>query len=394
MPASYPPVVGGLQSVVHALARNLAETGHEVCVVTNKYPRSLPKKEVQDGVSIRRLHFLRPRIQDIRRRRPDLFIASLYFHPATQFELDRIVQSFRPDVINVHYPDVQLPYVLKLRKRFAFRLVVSLHGYDIERYSQPDGVDHSERDSLRALLRHSSAVTGCSRHLLNQAAKLESSVSNKARVVPNGIDPRRFEDKSRYSHPRPYVLAIGRLTHAKGFDLLLEAFSRAIARSGRRGDETDLIIAGDGELRDLLELKARELGLNGKVHFFGEAKADEIVRLLNGSLFVVVPSRQEAFGLVALEAMAAGKAVLATRVGGLQELVGASHNKLVEPSVAGITSGLAQWLDAREELTSVGNENRKIAARYTWTRTAEGYLNAYEESQATSLEAKTLAFAG
>jgi glycogen(starch) synthase len=241
-----------------------------------------------------------------------------------------------------------------------------------------------------SLLRQSSAVTSCSRHLLNQAAKLEPSVRNKARVVPNGIEPKRFEDKSSYTHPRPYVLAIGRLTHAKGFDLLLEAFSRL----NRPECETDLIIAGDGELREALELKARELGLNGKVHFFGEAKPDEIVRLLNGSLFLVVPSRQEAFGLVALEAMAAGKAVLATRVGGLQEFVDETHNKLVEPTIEGLTQGLTQWLDSRADLTSLGTENRKVAARYTWTRTAEGYLNAYEESQATSLEAKTLAFAG
>jgi glycosyltransferase involved in cell wall biosynthesis len=376
--------------VVHALARSLISKGHEVCVVTNKYPRSLPKKETQEGVSIRRLHFLRPRIDDIRRRRPDLFIASLYFLPAAHFELDRIVQSFRPDVINVHYPDVQVPYVLRLRRRFDFRLVVSLHGHDVERYSQADGVNHSERGSLISLLRHSNGVTACSDYLLNQAAKLESSVRDTGSVVFNGIDLERFKVKSVYPHPRPYVLAIGRLTHAKGFDLLLEAFSQL----NGRGSETDLIIAGDGELRDSLELRARELGLNGKVHFFGEAKPEEIVRLLNGSLFVVVPSRQEAFGLAALEAMAAGKPVLATRVGGLQEFLDESHNKLVEPSIAGITSGLVQWLDAQEELTSLGSENRKLAARYTWARTAEGYLNAYEESQAAPLEEKSLAFAG
>jgi len=122
----------------------------------------------------------------------------------------------------------------------------------------------------------------------------------------------------------------------------------------------------------------RELGLADRVHFFGQATPDEVVRLLNGSLFMVVPSRQEAFGVAALEAMAAGKAVLATRVGGLPEFVVGSANKLVEPSIEGLKHGLTDWLERDDAPGSVGNQNRALAANYTWERTAEEYLKAYE----------------
>jgi glycosyltransferase involved in cell wall biosynthesis len=374
LPASYSPVVGGLQTVVQALARELDQKGHDVLVVTNKYPRSLPKREQIDGVNVRRLHFLSPRLDELKRKRPDLFLASLYFSPATRFQLERIIDTFRPDIVNVHYPDAQTPFVLPLRKRFDFRLAVSVHGYDVERYSSNTTANARERNNFVALLRQADVVTACSNYLLAQARELEPSVAKKGRVVANGIDPSRFVDTQQYRHLRPYVLASGRLTHAKGFDLLLTAFSQLNGRTR----QTDLIIAGDGELRETLRQRAEELGLADRVHFFGQATPDEMVRLLNGSLFMVVPSRQEAFGVAALEAMAAGKPVLATRVGGLPEFVVGSANKLAEPSIEGLKKGLTEWLERDAAPGSQAIQNRALAANYTWERAAEEYLDAYE----------------
>lgn len=381
MPASYLPVVGGLQTVTHALARGLQTHGQAVQVVTNRYPRSLPPHEMIDRVSVRRLHFLKATIEDVRRKRLDLFFASLYCSPAANNTLERLMQSFRPDVVNVHYPDGQIPFVLRLRERFDFRLVVSLHGYDVERFmnsSTGNGAAQRGFDSFITLLKQADCVTACSQYLLDNIVKLESSVSRKASVIHNGIDPRRFQTKSKYSHPRPFVLAFGRLTHAKGFDLLLEAFGRIASTAG----EPDLLIAGDGELRKCLEHQVERLNLHGRVHFVGSQAPDQIVELLNASLFVVVPSRVEAFGIAALEGMAAGKPVLATRVGGLPEFLPESGNKIVEPSVEGLTAGMNEWLSCREGLSARGLINRKIAANYKWARTVELYLQEYQAPQA------------
>src|SRR5262249_37085033 len=129
MPASYPPVLGGLQTVAHALARQLLARGHAVRVATNRYPRSLPAAETLDGVLVQRWPFLRPCWDQLCRGRADLFLASLYYGPSVRARMARLVQRFRPDVVNVHFPDRQAPFVLALRRQFNFRLVASLHGH-------------------------------------------------------------------------------------------------------------------------------------------------------------------------------------------------------------------------------------------------------------------------
>src|ERR1051326_9008917 len=132
VPSSYPPRLGGVETVAHSLAKELMHAGHDVRVVTNKYPRSLPARQEIDGVSVHRWLFLKPQLQRLIRR-PDLFLASLYFNPSTLLKFARLVRRFRPDVINVHFPDSQIPFVLWLRRRFSFRLGVSLVGGEIGR---------------------------------------------------------------------------------------------------------------------------------------------------------------------------------------------------------------------------------------------------------------------
>jgi glycosyltransferase involved in cell wall biosynthesis len=359
---TYAPVLGGVQTVTHHLAQHLLKRGHQVQVVTNRYPRSLSDEQTLDGVSIHRLLLLSPNIDSLQRKRPDLFVASCYFYPLSFWRLQKLMRGFRPEVVNVHFPEHQIPFVLALRRRFSFRLIVSLHGHDIERVQSEDSATNSRKDPiatgrLRLILREADAVTACSQHLLDQAIRVEPSIAGKGHVIHNGIDPERFADKSFHLHPRPYVFAFGRLTHKKGFDMLLQAFARAAPAT----QEVDLIIAGEGEERNALERQAQQLDVASRVHFFERATPQEVVRLINGSRFVVVPSRREPFGIVALEALAAGKPLLATKTGGLAEFLTEVKRKfeqspkssfapapvitLVDPTVEELATGLRQFFD-------------------------------------------------
>ena len=382
IPNTYVPVLGGIQTVTHNLAQHLLDNGHQVRVVTNRYPRSLPAQEMLDGVPIHRLLLLSPSIDSLRRRRPDLFLVSFYFHPHSSWQLRKLMRSFRPEVVNVHFPVHQIRFVLDLRRRFEFRLVVSLHGHDVDTAEKaPAAIER-----LQLILREADAVTACSQHLLDQAILVEPSIAGKAQVIHNGVDPERFTDKSLHFHPRPYVFAFGRLTHKKGFDMLLEAFAQAESAA----QETDLIIAGEGEEWSALGLQARRLGLAGRVHFRGRATPAEVVRLLNGSVFVVVPSRSEPFGIVALEALAAGKPVLATKTGGLAEfLTEFSNDKvksknllfgsapvvtLVDPNVEGLATGLRRMFELRNGHARETGDYQ-ISEKYSWAEVTRRYEN-------------------
>lgn len=357
--------------------------GHEVRVITNRYPTALPAKETIDDVKVDRLVFLSSRMDYLSHGRPDLFAASVFYGPRSYAALEKLMRDFRPDVVNVHFPDHQIPFVLKLRSKFSFRLVVSLHGHDVERmnsaksittkaHETPKTKRETRNTKLGSVLKEADAITACSRNVLDQAIKIESSVIDKGHVIYNGVDFRRFANKGRYSHGRPYILAIGRLTYNKGFDMLLRAFAEARAVNAT----VDLIIAGEGEDREQLKSLANELRLDEQVHFFGAASPEQVVELLNGAEFVVVPSRHEAFGIVSLEALAAGKYVLATSTGGLAEFLSNISEKgvtLVDPSIDALACALRNLLSSPPNGSSSAPEIQSALEQYSWTNIAGCY---------------------
>lgn len=376
--AAYAPRLGGLQTVVGALAGEWQKMGRDVHVVTQRYPRQLSAHEEIEGVPVWRRTFLMPDPSQLKRGRPDLFLAGLYYRTATRRWLDRHVQEFQPQVINMHFPDAQIPFVLSLKKRFPFHLAVSLHGHDILRWFDDEGrliSTHNadkKMDQVRSVLYEADAVTACSGYLLEKTVEIQPAVREKGHVIHNGVDMARFKGKTAYSHPRAYCLAYGRLTYKKGFDLLVRAFA-AIAQ---KHPELDLILAGEGESKRDLETMVHELGLTGRVVFFGRATAEQVVELLLGCKFLVVPSRVEAFGVVALEGLAAGKVILATNVGGLPEILTGIHNRLAEPTVGGLAEGM-EGLLASKDLDSIGRRNRSLVEEFSWEVAAQKYTQIF-----------------
>jgi glycosyltransferase involved in cell wall biosynthesis len=359
--------------VVHHLAQEFLRAGHQVLIVTNRYPRTLLETEMIDGIPIRRMQFLYPQLRFVKEKRFDLPAASFWFVLFTTWRLGRTIRKFKPDVINLHYLGAPGYFLSILRAFMCFPWVVSLHGGDV------DGEPHLSRQGkrlFRRATRQADIVTACSKDLAMQAIALSPSLEKELRVIHNGVDVPTFAMAQRYEHPKPYVAAVGQLVEHKGFDLLIDSFGDVAGAN----PDIDLLIAGEGDSHQKLTTLIETRGLFGRAHLLGRVDEGTVASLMAGSLFVAVPSRREPFGIVALEGMAAGKTVLATPVGGISEFLPNGINRHVAPERKAWAAALDELLAAAKRGQLNGESNRVVAEGYEWKQVAARYLEVYADA--------------
>jgi glycosyltransferase involved in cell wall biosynthesis len=155
----------------------------------------------------------------------------------------------------------------------------------------------------------------------------------------------------------PAVAFVGALEGSKGVDTLLEAWPAVL----QRFPDARLLVAGDGGARDRLRGTARRLGLDGGVRFLGSLSRGEVRALLDDSSLLALPSRSEGLGRVVLEAMARGRPVVASRVGGIPEVVeDGVTGFLVPPGDPGaLGQAIVRLLEDPDRLVTMGNAGRR-----------------------------------
>ena len=345
--------VGGVRIIVDALAQAASAAGHEVASVVDDDARHAPgvAREV-------RLYPFPPRARELSRLRR---FARRF--PVAAARLVRAVREFGPDVVSVHCVRRFAPYAAVVRRVTGVRQVLSLQEGMLAP-GTPENVG-----LFRMLVRSVDVVAACS----DEAARYAADIGGARRVtlVPNGYDPDEFRAVDPYRHPRPYVLALGRLERQKGFDVLIEA----LARLDRYG--IDLLIAGEGTERGALEALARVRGVVDRVHFLGTTDRRTTVALLRGAAVVCCPSRFEGLPLVCIEAFAAGRPVVATNVNGIPELVRHEETGVVVPpdDAPALAAGLARVLSAPGEAERWAARGRvEVEERNRWSVVTERYL--------------------
>jgi glycosyltransferase involved in cell wall biosynthesis len=192
-------------------------------------------------------------------------------------------------------------------------------------------------------------------------------------VIPNPYDARVFTVRST-STERADLIFVGRLVSEKGLDILLES----LRRLSSRGLTPRLTIVGSGSEEPRMRALARTLGLEPQVDFVGAKNPTEVAELLNRHAILVVPSRyDEPFGVVALEGIACGCAVVGSSGGGLPEAIG-------ECGVTFANGDIEALADALEKLLRDSDERRRLAAnapqhlaRFYPTTIANSYLDLF-----------------
>ncbi len=204
-------------------------------------------------------------------------------------------------------------------------------------------------------------------------------------LVYTGVDDRCFLEGAEEGD---YVLYFGRLdTYTKGLDLLLEAFGRVAAQEGG----VRLVVAGRGTPERVTELRelARRTGVEERVEFIGPVPEERKTELFRRSLFNVAPSRYEGWCIAAVEASAAGKAVVGTRIPGLVDAVRDGETGLLAEAedVEGIAGAMLRLLREPGLRAELGAAGRRWAQRFRWDRIAAEQEKVYEGVAAVLLGA-------
>ena len=213
--------------------------------------------------------------------------------------------------------------------------------------------------------------------------------SKNFRLIWNGFDSECFRVLSDAgkesvfgefglaSDDAPLVSFVGKFTNFKGIDVLLKA--AAIYESEIPDVKT--VIVGDGELRDELRALGTSLGLRG-VHFLGHQSQPTVARIYNVADVSVVPSRQEPFGLVAVEALACGTPVVATDAGGLPDFIDEDVGQLVPvDSPENLAAAIVSEIKDGTKRTKGVYASRYALENFTWKQQVARMVDVFEEAR-------------
>ncbi len=351
---SFFPIVGGAETVLHNLATRLTRKGDDVLVLAPHIrgcdnwmdvPYSLKRYDRPSSKRIGVSQLLLP----------------LAWHQ----------WQHRFDVLhcNSAYPSAYLGTTLKSWTNLP--VVVRPHGDDILPNQRIRRHPKLAALAQQALCRADAIVA--QGQFLRRALLNFGVPDTLIHVIHNGVDIELFSRGEPFPHRRPYLLAMGSLFRRKGFDVLLEAFARI------RGDDVDLLIAGDGpELIHLTELSNR-LGVSNQVRFLRHVSGQEKINLLRSAMLLVVPSRCEPFANVILEGLASGLPIVASEVDGNPELVHPDRNGLLFPNedVEALTAKLQRLIDVPTELHRLRRGVIPSVRQFDWSIIEEQYSSLY-----------------
>jgi len=294
-------------------------------------------------------------------------------------EIDRLVHEINPDLIHLHC--ATLPYTWaaqKLSKQFP--VVVTIHS-DVAEEALYKPFKSKLWDKtitiplMNRAVKNLDTVIVPSQEMKRRISRLQN---NRIYVIPNGTNIKAHFDNNLMDHEGfSYILFMGRLCKEKGLDVLIRALPKIIQIVG----PTLLIVAGSGnDQKNLVDL-VKEEKLEDLVRFLGFLSGEKKEAILQRSSLVVVPSRYESFGIILLEAMAYGKPVVASRIGGIPEIVRDRETGLLFEvgDVTGLADRIIELIEKPDLRKKIGDAGRKLAERYSWSVIADQTIALYQD---------------
>lgn len=376
----YPPVVvGGLGRHVHHLATHLAQSGHDVVVLARREmgtdASTHPTTDtVTEGVRVVAVAEDSPHVNFAE----DMLAWTLAMgHAMVRAGLD-LGRTWQPDVVHAHDWLVAHP-AIALAQHFDAPLVATMHATEAGRHSGwVSGKVNRQVHSVEWWLAQSAdALIACSTSMGQEVSQLFGPGLGPVSVIHNGIDTSTWTFRERA--PRqgaPCLFFAGRLEYEKG----VQDAIAALAKVRRTHPGTTLAVAGEGTQQTWLTEQARAHKVVRSVRFLGKLNHDQLLGWLHGCDAMLLPSRYEPFGIVALEAAAAGAPLVASTAGGLGEAVvdGVSGRSFAPGDVAGLAEAIRLMLNDPAQAQRMANTARtRLGTEFAWEQVAASTAAVY-----------------
>ena len=342
MVGQFPPHVGGVGVHIHTLSKKLVEQGHEVYVIT------YPHKEIKDIDGIQVIGTKGLNIPGVR---------GLMFKKNAKRALENLLSKEDIDIIHGHYLFPAGAAAVEVGKKHGIKTYVTAHGSDMfELYkSQP-----LMRPTLKNVLKDADVVFAVSNALKHEIiATGVVGIADKTRISWNSVDINKFSTKQNNSfkdeynlNDKPIVLFVGNLIKRKNVDSLLEA--KKIANS-----DYYLVVVGDGPLFKKLTKKVEDENIRDVI-FTGSR--DDVESIIPSCDVLILPSFSESFGLVLIEALACGKPVIGSDVGGISEIINDDVGLLVNPNKISSIANAVDTIVNDENLRGIFSMNARNRA--------------------------------
>lgn len=357
---SFWPRIGGSEVAADVLLNELRRRGHHFEVVTRRWSADQPTTDDWQGVKVHRVAF-----DDGTFDRLDLN----EILPLRQ-RVAAIKRQFNPDLVHIGLTGPSLFLQNFTAGQFPAPTMITLHVVPVE---TEFGVNKPVHEAFRAATR----VVAVSQAVATQMQRRLPELASRCSVVHNTL-PESEAPTAPVSFTPPRLLCVGRVTEQKGFDtavsalpLVREVFS-----------EVELLVAGDGDASESLRELAAKLHVSDCVRMQGWTPVEQIEGLIDSATLVLMPSRWEPFGLVALQAGQRGRVCLASNVGGLPEVVQHDRTGLVLPpdQPAEWAHAICSLLRDRSRTTAMSLEARKFVSRqFNLTRHVDAYESLYQQ---------------
>ncbi|XRO75105.1 glycosyltransferase family 4 protein [Methanocaldococcus sp. 28A] len=340
MPTIYYPHVGGITIHVENLVRHLKDIEFHILTYDSYEENGYKNVIIHDVPYLKK------------------FRGISYLINAYKIGKD-IIKKEDIDLIHSHYAFPQGCVGALLKNKFHISHILTLHGSDALILKN----SLKGKYFFKYAVKNSDKLICVSKYIKNQ---LYENLKNKAVVIYNGIDRELLYDEGDYN----FGLFVGAFVPQKGVDILIEAI---------KDIDFNFKLIGDGMLYKKIENFVIKNNLN-HIELLGKKSFNETASFMRKCSFLVVPSRSEGFGMVAVEAMACSKPVIATKVGGLKEIVINEYNGLLveKNNPKSLKEKILELINNEDLRKTLGKNGKEFSKKFSWKKCAENVREIYE----------------